>query len=78
VLFTAAGGQTIGKMATGIRVVNAGADMPARVSFATTMIRTVSCLGSVLALGSGFLPILFSARRRAFHDRVAETHVVLA
>jgi uncharacterized RDD family membrane protein YckC len=76
VLFTAAGGQTIGKMATGIRVVNAADDAPARVSFRTAVVRTVSCLGSVVAAGSGFLPILFSRDRRAFHDRVAETRVV--
>lgn len=78
VLFTAAGGQTIGKMTTGIRVVNAAEGMPARVAFGTAVVRTVSCLGSVLALGAGFFPILFSAERRAFHDRVAETRVVAA
>lgn len=78
VLFTAAGGQTIGKMTTGIRVVNAAAAMPARVAFSTAVVRTVSCFGSVLALGAGFFPILFSADRRAFHDRVADTRVVAA
>jgi uncharacterized RDD family membrane protein YckC len=78
VLFTAAGGQTIGKMTTGIRVVNAPESMPARVAFSTAAVRTIVCLGSVLALGAGFLPILFSADRRAFHDRVADTRVVNA
>jgi uncharacterized RDD family membrane protein YckC len=78
ILFTAAGGQTIGKMTTGIRVVNAAEDAPARVSFGTALIRTVTCLGSVVALGGGFLPILFSPDRRAFHDRVADTRVVAA
>jgi uncharacterized RDD family membrane protein YckC len=76
VLFTAAGGQTIGKMATRIRVVNAADNQPARVPFRAAVVRTVSCLGSVLALGTGFLPVLFSGDRRAFHDRVAETRVV--
>jgi uncharacterized RDD family membrane protein YckC len=80
VLFTAASGQTIGKMTTRIRVVS----MPAhgegyrRVSFSTSLLRSVASLGSVLALGTGFLPILFSPDRRAFHDRVAETRVVMA
>jgi len=78
ILFTAAGGQTIGKMTAGIRVVNAAEDAPARVSFGTAFIRTVTCLGSVLALGCGFLPVLFSADRRAFHDRIADTRVVAA
>jgi uncharacterized RDD family membrane protein YckC len=32
----------------------------------------------VLLLGAGFLPVLFSADRRALHDRVAETRVVPA
>jgi len=31
---------------------------------------------SVLALGLGFLPVLFSARRQAFHDRLAGTIIV--
>lgn len=80
VLFTAAGGQTIGKMATGIRVVNAtdGGDGPLRVAFATAVVRAVASLGSVLTAGAGFLPMLFTADRRAFHDRVAGTRVVRA
>jgi uncharacterized RDD family membrane protein YckC len=80
VLFAAAGGQTIGKMATGIRVIYAPITATAhpRVSFGTAVVRTVACLGSVLALGAGFLPVLFNDDRRAFHDRIAETRVVLA
>ena len=78
ILFTAAGGQTIGKMTTGIRVVNAAENASPRVSFGTAFIRTLTCLGSVVALGGGFLPVLFSAERRAFHDRVADTRVVAA
>ena len=78
ILFTAAGGQTIGKMTTGIRVVNADEHASPRVSFRTAFVRTVTCLGSVVAVGGGFLPVLFSADRRAFHDRVADTRVVAA
>jgi len=80
VLFTAAGGQTIGKMATGIRVVASpeAADSGPRVSFGAAVVRAVACFGSVLALGAGFLPVLFRADRRAFHDRVAETRVIIA
>jgi uncharacterized RDD family membrane protein YckC len=78
VLFTAAGGQTIGKMATGIRVVAGPPGDDTRVSFGGAVMRTVACLGSVAALGAGFLPVLFSADRRAFHDRVADTRVVPA
>jgi uncharacterized RDD family membrane protein YckC len=80
VLFTAAGGQTIGKMAAGIRVIAASenADGHRRVSFAMAIMRAVACLGSVVALGAGFLPALLSSDRRAFHDRIAETRVVPA
>ena len=80
VLFTAAAGQTIGKMTTRIRVVAVpahGGGNP-RVSFAASMLRAIASFGSVLAFGTGFLPILFRPDRRAFHDRVAETRVVVA
>lgn len=78
VLFTAAGGQTIGKMITHIRVVNGPNVTPARVSFRTAVVRTVACLGSVLALGAGFLLAVINEDRCAFHDRVADTRVVPA
>lgn len=78
VLFTAAAGQTIGKMLAGIRVVCADDRGRGRVSFGTAVMRAVACLGSVLAVGAGFVPVLASADRRAFHDRVADTRVVSA
>ena len=78
VLFTVAGGQTIGKMAAHIRVVNGPDVVPARVSFRTAAVRTVACLGSVLALGAGFLLAVMNEDRCAFHDRVADTRVVPA
>ena len=78
VLFTAAGGQTIGKMTAHIRVINGPDVTPARVSFRTAVVRTVACLGSVLALGAGFLLAVINEDRCAFHDRVADTRVVPA
>jgi len=80
VLFTAAGGQTIGKMAARIRVVALFADEHGilRVSFRAAALRAIACFGSVVLAGSGFLPVLLNADRRAFHDRVAGTRVVLA
>jgi len=78
VLFTAAGGQTIGKMAARVRVVNASGSGPARVSFSTAVLRTVACLASVLAVGGGFLMAVANDDRCAFHDRVADTRVVPA
>ena len=83
VSFTAAGGQTIGKMATGIRVVP-GAE-PSRplpdflpVPLGTAVLRALGCLLSVLPAGAGLLPALLSPDHRALHDRLADTRVVKA
>ena len=70
--FTAVGGQTIGKMALGIRVVT---DDNAPVNGACALRRTVAGLAA-LVFGLGFIPALLSAERRAFHDRVAHTRVI--
>ncbi len=77
-MFTAAGGQTIGKMAFGLRVVDDAdrRDFPA-VTFSQAAYRAVASLPSVLALGLGFIPALVG-RERAFHDRLAHTRVVRA
>lgn len=78
-MFTAASGQTIGKMLTGIRVVDAGAGgtEQGRVSVRQAMYRELVTVPSVLVLGAGFLPALFGDER-ALHDRVAQTRVVRA
>jgi uncharacterized RDD family membrane protein YckC len=71
--FALVGGQTIGKMAVGIRVVaedGSGLD-PARA-----IQRTLAGALSLLAVGAGFAPILLSADRRGLHDRVARTRVI--
>lgn len=76
-LFTAAGGQTIGKMAAGIRVVAMGGDA-ARVPLGHSVLRATAYLVSALPAGLGFLPALLGAERRAIHDRLADTRVVKA
>lgn len=76
-LFTAAGGQTIGKMAAGIRVVPAEVD-GLRVPLGQSVVRAAASLASALPAGIGFLPALLDADRRAFHDRLADTRVVKA
>jgi uncharacterized RDD family membrane protein YckC len=80
VLFTAAGGQTIGKMAAGIKVVPAQTDGPwrDRVPLGHAVLRAAGYLVSVLPAGLGLLPALFGADRRAVHDRLADTRVVKA
>jgi uncharacterized RDD family membrane protein YckC len=78
--FVAAGGQTIGKMAAGTRVVPAdpAAPLSERVSFGQAAVRAVAYLVSLLPLGLGFLPGLIGRERRALHDRLADTRVVRA
>ena len=71
--FTAAGGQTIGKMACGLKVVG-HADLP--VSAGLSVVRALGCLASVASLGLGFLPALVAEGGRAIEDRLADTRVV--
>jgi uncharacterized RDD family membrane protein YckC len=71
--FTAAGGQTIGKMAFGLRVV-AHADLP--VSGGLAIVRALGCIASVASLGIGFVPALLADGGRAIEDRLADTRVV--
>ena len=80
ILFTAAGGQTIGKMAAGIKVVSVHRDSPwtARVPLADSVLRAIGYVVSALPAGLGFLPALFGSERRAIHDRLAATRVVKA
>jgi uncharacterized RDD family membrane protein YckC len=75
VTFTA-GGQTLGKMAAGVRVVPECSDGP--LDLGRAFLRTM--MWGVLAVpaGLGFLPALFSRDRRGLHDRFAGTRVVRA
>jgi uncharacterized RDD family membrane protein YckC len=75
VAFTA-GGQTLGKMAAGIKVVAAESDRPIDVGQALK--RTVAWLLLAIPAGLGFLTALASRDRRGLHDRLAGTRVVRA
>jgi uncharacterized RDD family membrane protein YckC len=74
VAFTAVGGQSIGKMAFGLKVITQDEDEMVPVGRAT--IRTLAYFVSALPLGAGFLPGVISADRLALHDRLAHTRVV--
>jgi uncharacterized RDD family membrane protein YckC len=78
-IFVAAGGQTIGKMAAGIRVVPADPAAPPseRVTFGHAIVRTVAFFVSLALIGLGLLPALFG-ERRGLHDRLADTRVIKA
>jgi uncharacterized RDD family membrane protein YckC len=76
-MFTAANGQTLGKMALGIRVVGTSLEAAAngRVTIPQAALRAVTALPSALALGLGFVPALLGGGL-AVHDRIAHTRVV--
>jgi uncharacterized RDD family membrane protein YckC len=71
-MFTAAGGQTVGKMMMGLRVITD--DGPSYVTVRQAAWRAVL---TVAGLGLGWLPAL-SAKGAALHDRLAHTRVVRA
>jgi len=79
-VFVAAGGQTIGKMATGTRVIPGDPDahVTDRVPFGHAVVRAAAYGLSVPIAGLGFLPGLIGPERRALHDRLADTRVVKA
>jgi len=70
--FTAACGQTIGKMAAHIRVMADDAPLDPARAIRRTMMSSVS----LLALGAGFIPAILDPDHRALHDRMARTRVV--
>jgi uncharacterized RDD family membrane protein YckC len=77
-VFTAVGGQTIGKMVLGLRVVgDDGLSGEGAVTVRQAAYRALMTWPSVLALGIGFLPALLGDER-ALHDRLAHTRVVRA
>ncbi len=73
VTFTAASGQTIGKMLAGGRVVYGDR---AHVPFGHAVLRSVALLVCAIPLGLGLLPLFMDAGRRGLHDRLAGTRVV--
>lgn len=71
-IFTANGGQTLGKMAMGLRVeATDGA-----LTFGGAIVRVAATIAGGLAIGAGFIPALWRADRRAVHDQIAHTRVV--
>lgn len=71
--FTGTTGQTLGKMAAGLRVVDAGGQPP---GYLRAFTRAVVGSFGVLAAGAGLLPMLFDPARRALHDRMFRTRVI--
>jgi len=71
-----AGGQTLGKMALGIRVVTADDAEPLGIGRALR--RTLMWVILAVPAGLGFITALFSSDYRGLHDHLAGTRVVRA
>lgn len=68
------GGQTLGMRAWRLRLLsNDGSP----VTLAQSLIRYIGAMVSMLALGLGYLWILFDRRGLAWHDRLSNTRLVM-
>jgi uncharacterized RDD family membrane protein YckC len=74
-LFTAASGQTIGKMAFGLKVVSS---LGGRLTVGRALARAAAFLVGGGAAGLGLLPAAFDGAHRGLHDRIANSRVVRA
>jgi len=73
VAFWAVDAQTLGDRVMGIRVQHPDG---ARIRPRRALLRFGALLLCAIPLGAGFIPVLFDARRRGLHDRIAGTVVV--
>ncbi len=73
VAFTA-GGQTLGKMAAGIRVISS--DDESALDIGRAVLRTLMWIALAVPAGLGFLTAVLSRDHRGLHDRFAGTRVV--
>ena len=71
--FTGTTGQTLGKIALGLRVVDAGGQPPGYLR--ASLRALLGCVGVLLA-GGALVPMAFDPARRALHDRLLKTRVV--
>ncbi len=72
-LFWTLGGQSLGQYAMGLRVVRLNGK---RMTLWSSLVRWVGYMVSFLALGIGFLWVLWDDRRQGFPDKFAKTVVV--
>lgn len=67
-------GQTPGKMAMGLKVVNA--ENGALLEPSAALLRYVGYFVSGIALGLGYLWVLWDPKHDAWHDKIAKTKVI--
>lgn len=65
---------TLGKLAVGVKVTDLSGH---RVSFFRATARYFAHIVTALTLGVGYAMVVFTSRRQALHDKIAETLVVL-
>jgi uncharacterized RDD family membrane protein YckC len=73
VLFWSSAGQTPGMRLLRLRVLGAGRNPP---SIVRSLVRLFGLVLAIIPLFAGFIPVLFSERRRALPDFLAGTVVV--
>jgi uncharacterized RDD family membrane protein YckC len=73
VLLTASDGQTLGKQAMRIAVVERDGSAP---SLGTIVIRTLGSFVSFVCFGAGFIAILRNPEKQAWHDHWSDTFVI--
>jgi len=73
-LFIGLKGQTLGKMALGIKVVDASGSMP---GLGCAALREIpGKIASYIAIYLGFLWIIWDGQKQGWHDKIANTYVV--
>jgi len=75
-LFIGLKGQTPGKMAFGVKVVNARGEVPGLGYAALREI--IGKFISGIALGLGYLWIAWDPQKQGWHDKIASTYVIKA
>jgi uncharacterized RDD family membrane protein YckC len=71
--FTGATGQTLGKLVSGLRVVDSAGQPP---GYARAFVRAALGAAGIVLLFGGLVPMFLDPARRAFHDRLLRTRVV--
>ncbi len=73
IIFWATTGQTLGKMAMGIKIINTNGSS---LTFGKAILRYVGYIISSIPFSLGFVWAGFDARRQGWHDKIAGTYVV--
>lgn len=67
-------GQTLGKKAMGIKVVDAAGKTPSMTTFFLREI--IGKFVSGIILGIGYLMVIWDPKKQALHDKIASTYVI--